>query len=570
MASGVSAGLDAGLGGIGAPGSGGYETPGGAGQGLHGFGSVADLLGRVEEATATAPGASPWTPWAPDEAKQAIAREARAEAKNRTKWDYRLDVNKGRISRLVKELRLAAPQERPEGVPAGRDTSNYDSDGIYVFDPTKKHWFKNREGRAAPYSSQEHDLHATGQKFENITGAGYRGNQGFRWMGVWYRDGVPNYWGPTTVENATSFQPPVAPFRTGDAPPWAPESVTTGTPAWLEPIGDEGGFVPTNPEGGGSRGKDAKKRARRRATEALKEGRDLPWEQIPIGEEGPIWQGRSTVGERWNPGDPTRGFKAGGLMPWAQQPTGGGSPAWFPDSPVLLKGAEGGQGDPTMGLQDGSVRDQWNPGDPTRGFQNGPVGVGGNPVGPTRGFQAGGLASLLENAVPGEIPGGMAAAVAGGAGPPGLPVEGFAPDAAVEQRPPPGSEEQETIQVFTEARLALEGNHPDPGRALDRFVEMFGIEALERLKAAMEAMASDGMSDSVPGVIDGREEVALSEGEFVVPADAVSGVGNGSTEAGARRLMDMVDQVRVSRTGMQAQPPEVDPSQMGLGGVVLR
>ena len=126
----------------------------------------------------------------------------------------------------------------------------------------------------------------------------------------------------------------------------------------------------------------------------------------------------------------------------------------------------------------------------------------------------------------------------------------------------------EFIAVFSEARDALEGNHPDPNAALERFVEIFGIDALEKLKMMVESEESDGMSDSIPGNIGGEEEVALSEGEIVVPADAVSGMGNGSTDAGARRLMDMVDSVRTGRTGTTDQAPPIDPTEMGLGGLI--
>ena len=54
-----------------------------------------------------------------------------------------------------------------------------------------------------------------------------------------------------------------------------------------------------------------------------------------------------------------------------------------------------------------------------------------------------------------------------------------------------------------------------------------------------------------------------SDGEFVVPADVVSGLGNGSSDAGANKLEDMMDRVRELRTGGKAQPPAV-PDEMML------
>jgi hypothetical protein len=67
----------------------------------------------------------------------------------------------------------------------------------------------------------------------------------------------------------------------------------------------------------------------------------------------------------------------------------------------------------------------------------------------------------------------------------------------------------------------------------------------------------DGMSDSIPGVIAGRQPARLADGEFVVPADVVSHLGNGSTDAGAKRLYGMMDKVRKARTGKKKQAPAV-------------
>jgi hypothetical protein len=69
----------------------------------------------------------------------------------------------------------------------------------------------------------------------------------------------------------------------------------------------------------------------------------------------------------------------------------------------------------------------------------------------------------------------------------------------------------------------------------------------------------DGMSDSIPAVLQTKEPkpAALADGEFVVPADVVSHLGNGSTEAGAKRLYNMMDRVRKARTGSKRQAPAV-------------
>jgi hypothetical protein len=67
----------------------------------------------------------------------------------------------------------------------------------------------------------------------------------------------------------------------------------------------------------------------------------------------------------------------------------------------------------------------------------------------------------------------------------------------------------------------------------------------------------DGMSDSIPGVIGGKQPARLADGEFVVPADVVSHLGNGSTDAGARKLYKMMDKIRKARTGRKKQAPAV-------------
>jgi hypothetical protein len=67
----------------------------------------------------------------------------------------------------------------------------------------------------------------------------------------------------------------------------------------------------------------------------------------------------------------------------------------------------------------------------------------------------------------------------------------------------------------------------------------------------------DGMSDSIPASIAGKQPARLADGEFVVPADVVSHLGNGSTDAGAKKLYGMMDKIRKARTGKKKQAPAV-------------
>jgi len=67
----------------------------------------------------------------------------------------------------------------------------------------------------------------------------------------------------------------------------------------------------------------------------------------------------------------------------------------------------------------------------------------------------------------------------------------------------------------------------------------------------------DGMSDNIPAMIGKKQPARLADGEFVIPADVVSHLGNGSTEAGAKRLHEMMNKVRRDRTGNSKQGKQI-------------
>jgi hypothetical protein len=69
----------------------------------------------------------------------------------------------------------------------------------------------------------------------------------------------------------------------------------------------------------------------------------------------------------------------------------------------------------------------------------------------------------------------------------------------------------------------------------------------------------DGMSDDIPATIGNKQPARLADGEFVVPADVVSHLGNGSTDAGAKKLYGMMDKVRKARTGTKKQGKQIKP-----------
>jgi hypothetical protein len=70
------------------------------------------------------------------------------------------------------------------------------------------------------------------------------------------------------------------------------------------------------------------------------------------------------------------------------------------------------------------------------------------------------------------------------------------------------------------------------------------------------------MADEIAATIDGEEPAALSDGEFVIPADVVSHLGNGNSEAGAKVLEQMLARIRKERTGNEKQGNQIDPNAM--------
>jgi len=95
-------------------------------------------------------------------------------------------------------------------------------------------------------------------------------------------------------------------------------------------------------------------------------------------------------------------------------------------------------------------------------------------------------------------------------------------------------------------------------RRVDESTEGFAEGGLAGLREGRFLRGDgDGMSDEIPANIEGEVDALLSDGEFVIPADVVSHLGNGSSEAGARVLYDMMDRIRKERTGKEEQAKEI-------------
>ena len=130
--------------------------------------------------------------------------------------------------------------------------------------------------------------------------------------------------------------------------------------------------------------------------------------------------------------------------------------------------------------------------------------------------------------------------------------------------------------LISQAVSAIKGEVQDPRPVLAAFVQKYGEDALRNLvdkveSGDMQATAQksqghlrgpgDGMSDMIPASVDGSNDVLLSDGEYVVPADVVSGLGNGSSDAGSKHLDEMMARVRQRRTGSKEQAKQINPKQ---------
>jgi len=78
---------------------------------------------------------------------------------------------------------------------------------------------------------------------------------------------------------------------------------------------------------------------------------------------------------------------------------------------------------------------------------------------------------------------------------------------------------------------------------------------------------TDGMADKIPAQIGQDQPAALSHGEFVIPADVVSHMGNGNSDAGAKKLYQMMDKIRMARTGTKKQGKKINPDKFMPGGL---
>ena len=133
-------------------------------------------------------------------------------------------------------------------------------------------------------------------------------------------------------------------------------------------------------------------------------------------------------------------------------------------------------------------------------------------------------------------------------------------------------------QEVEQLSMAIMGNVPNGDAVINMFIEKYGNELFMQIResvlnptqqAQTQGMIEGqggGMDDQVMGMIGNQRPVAVSPGEYIVPADVVSGLGDGSSDAGAEELNGLLDRVRQERTGTKKQAPQL----ANVGGIMPR
>jgi len=132
-----------------------------------------------------------------------------------------------------------------------------------------------------------------------------------------------------------------------------------------------------------------------------------------------------------------------------------------------------------------------------------------------------------------------------------------------------GREQLDSLIQMT--RDAILGDAENADEIIEEFISVFGNEAFQQLRekvlqgqvpdAQTEGMIEGqggGMDDEIDGMIGNQQPVAVSPGEYIIPADVVASLGDGSSDAGAEKLDTMLDDVRIAKTGSTIQPGKID------------
>jgi len=96
------------------------------------------------------------------------------------------------------------------------------------------------------------------------------------------------------------------------------------------------------------------------------------------------------------------------------------------------------------------------------------------------------------------------------------------------------------------------------GGVLKRFQEGGPMTVDSKVFEGLVPGVGGGMDDVVPAIVEGVEPVLLSRDEYVIPADVVGHIGDGSTSRGGELLDEMVNNIRMQKTQTTEQPAELD------------
>jgi hypothetical protein len=144
-----------------------------------------------------------------------------------------------------------------------------------------------------------------------------------------------------------------------------------------------------------------------------------------------------------------------------------------------------------------------------------------------------------------------------------------------------GTNNAATNNVVNNAAVNTPTSYYDEGAGMELLypqassLQKLGLDDYSSMQFAEGGMAkgrylqggTDGMADELPAKIGADQPAALSHGEFVIPADVVSHMGNGNSDAGAKKLYQMMDKIRMARTGNKKQGKKINPDKFMPGGL---
>jgi len=151
-------------------------------------------------------------------------------------------------------------------------------------------------------------------------------------------------------------------------------------------------------------------------------------------------------------------------------------------------------------------------------------------------------------------------------------MQGSVPDGGIARVPTEFTQQaMPSEQEMSMLAMAVLGQTENPDPIINMFVDKYGPDMFRQARqmilesvvpnAQTEGMVrgnGSGMDDRVQGMIGKDQPVAVSPGEYIVAADVVSGLGEGSSDAGAKELDRMMDKVRMERNGTTQQAPRIN------------